>query len=91
MIWIHLIDRLTKENKFISDATWQKSKLARQEISNHMKILNLISAYRELHPKAKKFTNFQINPLIASRLVCFSVPENFYFQVKECDIVPSVK
>ena len=38
-----------------------KNKLARQEILNYMKSLNLIDAYRELHPDVKKFTRFQIN------------------------------
>ena len=56
-----------------------------------MKSLNLIDAYRELHPDVKKFTRFQINPLIASRLDYFLVSKNLYFQVKECDIIPSLK
>ena len=68
-----------------------KNKLARQEILNYIKSLNLIDAYRELHPDVKKFTRFQINPLIASRLDYFLVSKNLYFQVKECDIVPSLK
>ena len=68
-----------------------KNKFARQEILNYMKSLNLIDAYRELHPDVKKFTRFQINPLIASRLDYFLVSKNLYFQVKECDIVPSLK
>ena len=56
-----------------------------------MKILNLIDAHRELHPNVKKFTRFQINSLIASRLDYFLVSKIFYFRVKECDIVSSVK
>ena len=68
-----------------------KNKLARQEILNYIKSLNLIDAYRELHPDVKKFTRFQINPLIASRLDYFLVSKNLYFQAKECDIVPSLK
>ena len=55
-----------------------------------MKLLNLTDAYRELHPNVKKFT-FQINPLIASRLDYFLVSKNFYWQVKKCDVAPSVK
>ena len=53
-------------------------------------VLNLIDVYCELHPSAKKFTRFQINPLTASKLDYF-LSENFYFQIKECDIVPTVK
>ena len=68
-----------------------KNKLARQKILNYMKSLNLIDAYRELHPDVKKFTRLQINPLIASRLDYFLVSKSLYFQVKECDIVPSLK
>ena len=55
------------------------------------KIKKIIDANRELHPSVKQFTRFQINPLIASRLDYFLVSKNFYFRVKECDIVPSLK
>ena len=68
-----------------------KNKLARQEILNYTKSLNLIEAYRKLHPNVKKFTSFQINPLIASRLDYFLVSKNIYFQVQKCDIVPNLK
>ena len=56
-----------------------------------MKSLNLIDAYRELHSNVKKFTRFQISPPIARKLDYFIVSKNFYFQVKDCDIVPSLK
>ena len=69
----------------------QTNKLARQEILNNLKILNLIDVYRELHPNVQKFTWFQINPLIACRLDYFLVSKNFYFQVKKCCIVSSLK
>ena len=68
-----------------------RNKLARQEILNYMKSLNLIDTYRELHHDVKKYTRFQINPLIANRLDYFLVSKNLYFQVKECDIAPSLK
>ena len=68
-----------------------KNKLSRQEILNYIKILNLIDAYRELHPNVKKFTRFQINSIIASRLDYFLVFKNFFIQMKECDILPSLK
>ena len=45
-----------------------KSKFARQEILNYIKLLNLINSYRKLHPNVKKFTSFQASHLIASRL-----------------------
>ena len=65
--------------------------MARQEILNYIKILNLIDAYRSLHPNVKKFARFQIISLIASRLAYFLVSKSFYFEVEECDIVPSLK
>ena len=56
-----------------------------------MKILHCFDAYRKFQLNVKKFTRFQINPLIACRLDYFLASKVFYFQVKERDVVPSVK
>ena len=47
-------------NNNLDKLNWlpHKNKLARQESLNYLKILNLIDAFCELHPNAKKFTGF---------------------------------
>ena len=68
-----------------------KNKLAREEIINHMKLLKLVDVYRELHPNVRKYTRYQTNPVIASRLDFFLMSQNLLNQVKGCDIIPSIR